>query len=280
MIDPILSLAVSMHANKGVYALLLGSGVSRSSGILTGWDIVQDLVRQLAHLRKEACDPDPDGWFRETFDLEPECSEVLNQIAKSPAERAQVLRRYFEPTEEERDRHPHHHHEPHQLTARCGGRWRCACWDRRFMQLNPKTVSFGTARLLLCVLVGLLWHWWDSYSVLAALTGAPIGWALGILLAPYPEEAKKFNRWSKGLFGFLVGVAFTKVSDALASVSAADKSLLWNELLIRRVLVGSITLLVTTTVVFVARSYPDYDEEAEDEEEEGALDGDEQVDGL
>ncbi len=35
MIDPVLSLAVSMHAQKGVYALLLGSGISRSAGVPT-----------------------------------------------------------------------------------------------------------------------------------------------------------------------------------------------------------------------------------------------------
>jgi hypothetical protein len=35
MIDPILSLAVSVYHNKGVYSLLLGSGISRSSGIPT-----------------------------------------------------------------------------------------------------------------------------------------------------------------------------------------------------------------------------------------------------
>jgi hypothetical protein len=140
-----------------------------------------------------------------------------------------------------------------------------------FVSPNPKTVSFATGLLLFAVMVGLLWRWLDSYSVLAALTGAPIGWALGILLAPYPEEAKKFNRWSKGLFGFLGGVAFTKVSDAFATLSASDKTLLWNELLIRRALVGFVTLLVTTIVVFVARSYPDYDEGTGDEEGEGPL---------
>ena len=91
-----------MHSNKGVYALLLGSGVSRSSGVLTGWDIVQDLIKKLAHLKGEMCEPDPDTWFRKTFNLEPEYSEVLDEIAKSPSERAQLLRRYFEPTEEER----------------------------------------------------------------------------------------------------------------------------------------------------------------------------------
>jgi len=59
MIDPILSLAVSVYHNKGVYSLLLGSGISRSAGIPTGWEIVLDLIRQVAHLRKESCEPEP-----------------------------------------------------------------------------------------------------------------------------------------------------------------------------------------------------------------------------
>lgn len=101
MIDPILSLAVSVYHNKGVYSLLLGSGVSRSSGIATGWEIVQDLIHKVAHLRKEKCEPDPEAWFTHTFGLEPNYSDVLDQIAKTAAERSQVLRRYFEPTEEE-----------------------------------------------------------------------------------------------------------------------------------------------------------------------------------
>ena len=102
MIDPILSLAVSVYHNKGVYSLLLGSGISRSSGIPTGWEIVRDLIRQVAHLRKETCEPDPDAWFTRTFGSEPNYSDVLDQIAKSPAERSQVLRGFFEPTDEER----------------------------------------------------------------------------------------------------------------------------------------------------------------------------------
>jgi hypothetical protein len=101
MIEPALSLAVSVYYNKGVYALLLGSGVSRSSGIPTGWEVVEDLIRKVAHLRKEPCDPTPDVWFTRTFGGEANYSDVLDQIANSPAERLQVLRGYFEPTEEE-----------------------------------------------------------------------------------------------------------------------------------------------------------------------------------
>ena len=101
MIDPILSLAVSVYHNKGVYSLLLGSGISRSSGIPTGWEMVEDLIRQVAHLRNEVCEPNPDAWFTRTFGSEPNYSDVLDQIAKSSAERSQLLRAYFEPTEEE-----------------------------------------------------------------------------------------------------------------------------------------------------------------------------------
>jgi hypothetical protein len=67
MIDPILSLAFSMHSNKGVYALLLGSGVSRSSGIPTGWEIVLDLIRKLAHIQEADCEPDPVKWYEDNF---------------------------------------------------------------------------------------------------------------------------------------------------------------------------------------------------------------------
>jgi hypothetical protein len=39
MIDRLLSLSISMAATPGVFALLVGSGVSRRAGIRTGWEI-------------------------------------------------------------------------------------------------------------------------------------------------------------------------------------------------------------------------------------------------
>ena len=104
MIDPLLSLAFSIHSNKGVYALLLGSGVSRSAGIPTGWEILLDLIRKLAGLRGEDCVPDSWTWYTSTFGEEPSYSKLLEAIAKTPAERAQLLRTYFEPSEDERTR--------------------------------------------------------------------------------------------------------------------------------------------------------------------------------
>jgi hypothetical protein len=103
MIDPILSLAISVQSNPGVYMLLLGSGVSRAAGIPTGWEVVLDLIRRLAQLKGEESNPDPAEWYRQTFGEEPDYSRLLDEVAKSPAERQQLLRTYFEPTEEERE---------------------------------------------------------------------------------------------------------------------------------------------------------------------------------
>lgn len=103
MIDPINSLVFSMHANKGVYALLLGSGLSRAARIPTGWEITIELIRKVAVLEGESCDPDPVAWFRGKTGREPNYSDLLNTIAKTPAERQQLLRSYWEPTESERE---------------------------------------------------------------------------------------------------------------------------------------------------------------------------------
>ena len=103
MIDPLHSLAFSVQANPGVYAVMLGSGVSRSAKIPTGWEITLDLVRKLAHVAGEACDPTPEDWYRQKFNRDPDYSELLDALAKTPAERQQLLRCYWEATEDERN---------------------------------------------------------------------------------------------------------------------------------------------------------------------------------
>ena len=102
MISPIESLAFSMHANPGVYAVLTGSGLSRAAKIPTGWEITLDLVCKLAAIRGEHCDPDPEQWYRNTFAKEPDYSDLLDAVCKTPAERQQLLQPYVEPSDEER----------------------------------------------------------------------------------------------------------------------------------------------------------------------------------
>lgn len=103
LIDPLVSLSFSVYSNKGVYALLLGSGISRAAGIPTGWEVVIDLIHIVAKLEGEDCEPDPAGWYRTKHSKEPDYSKLLDEIVKTPTERQQLLRRYFEPTDEERN---------------------------------------------------------------------------------------------------------------------------------------------------------------------------------
>lgn len=103
MLDPYTSLAFSVHNNKGVYALLLGSGVSHAAGVPTGWDLSLDLIRKVAHLAGEDPESEPDAWYRAKFGKEPDYSELLDLLTQSPLERGQLLRSYFEPNEEEQE---------------------------------------------------------------------------------------------------------------------------------------------------------------------------------
>lgn len=96
--DPTLSLAFAMHSNRGVYALLLGSGISRSAAIPTGWEVVLDLIRKLAAMQGASCEPSPEAWFLDAYGEEPTYSGLLKKLCRTPAERQQLLRSYFEPS--------------------------------------------------------------------------------------------------------------------------------------------------------------------------------------
>ena len=92
-----------MHANPGVYAVLAGSGVSRAAKIPTGWEITLDLIRKLAALRKEKCEPDPEQWYQHSFNKEADYSDLLDAVCKTRTERQQLLRTYVGPTAEDRE---------------------------------------------------------------------------------------------------------------------------------------------------------------------------------
>lgn len=103
--DPLSSLAFSIYSQKGVYALLLGSGISRDAGILPGWDMTLDLVRRYAKAEKISTD-DPEKWYLSRFNKEPDYAEVLKMLGKTQAERRQILEQYFEADAAERENNP------------------------------------------------------------------------------------------------------------------------------------------------------------------------------
>ena len=98
-----MSLASSLHAGPGAYALLVGSGVSNAAGVPTGWDVTLDLVRQYATGLGEDPGGDLIGWYRDRAGGEPDYSALLEDLAPSAEDRRNRLAGYFEPTDEERD---------------------------------------------------------------------------------------------------------------------------------------------------------------------------------
>ncbi|MBM7460754.1 SIR2 family protein [Rhodococcus coprophilus] len=104
--DPAQMLAMSMHASPGVYALLVGSGISRSAGVGTGWDITKELATRKAALERNQDDPGPqfnvEQWWAETYpDLELGYSAVLGSSGLTQADRRKLLEKFFTPTDED-----------------------------------------------------------------------------------------------------------------------------------------------------------------------------------
>lgn len=101
--DPAVSLASSIQAGPGAYALLVGSGVSREAGVPTGWEVALDLIRRFAIAGGQDPGDDLLGWYRRNGDGEPDYSALLEQVATSREDRRNLLESYFEPTDDERD---------------------------------------------------------------------------------------------------------------------------------------------------------------------------------
>lgn len=108
--DPLTKLAFTIQANKGVYALLLGSGISLSSGIKTGWGITCDLIARYA----VGCDEkEPDfeddqgrdqywaAWYVDKYKKQPDYSDLLEKLGNTEAERQSIIKAYIEPSSED-----------------------------------------------------------------------------------------------------------------------------------------------------------------------------------
>jgi len=101
--DPITQTAFSIHENKGVFGLMLGSGVSRAAEIPTGWEITLDLVRRVAEAEGIPTQSDWGKWYVETEGKEPDYSDLLAKLATTQSERRQILHSYIEPNERDRE---------------------------------------------------------------------------------------------------------------------------------------------------------------------------------
>lgn len=106
-LSPLAMLATSMQAQPGVYALLLGSGVSTGAGVPTGWGVVTALVRRVAAVEDPAsiedAARDPEKWWHDHHGDPLGYSSLLEALAPTPATRQGLLADFFEPSEEERE---------------------------------------------------------------------------------------------------------------------------------------------------------------------------------
>lgn len=102
MDDYLVNLSILLSQNRGVYAVLLGSGVSRAASIPTGWEILEDLANKVAELYGEPGVSDLATWYSAKFGESLTYSGLLTRLAPKRAERGALLRAYFEPSDQER----------------------------------------------------------------------------------------------------------------------------------------------------------------------------------
>lgn len=103
-------LATSMQAQPGVYAVLLGSGVSTGAGVPTGWGVVKELMRRVAvadtpddEESLRSAETDPEAWWQARYAQPLGYSSLLESLTPTAATRQGVLAGFFEPTDEDRE---------------------------------------------------------------------------------------------------------------------------------------------------------------------------------
>jgi hypothetical protein len=97
------ALATCVHSAPGVYAMLVGSGMSSAAGIRTGWQVVEDLIRKVAvaeDVDLAALGQTPEEWWAIDGRPEPRYDTLLPALASTDAARQTLLREYFDPPPE------------------------------------------------------------------------------------------------------------------------------------------------------------------------------------
>jgi hypothetical protein len=106
------------------------------------------------------------------------------------------------------------------------------------------------------VVLGLLIDWGSSRATLSALFGSLLGWATGILIAPYPEEERRFASMSKTVFGFAAGLLVANI-DRLFALFANENATtsVGKDSVGMDVVLAICCFTLVTIAVFVFRTY-------------------------
>ena len=102
-IEKLTTLAFSMYSNKGAYALLLGSGISRPAHIPSGWEVEEKLIQKLGASQGVTEHNNWHQWYKEKYQRPASYTSLLEEIVKTPTERVQLMKFFFEPTDREKE---------------------------------------------------------------------------------------------------------------------------------------------------------------------------------
>ena len=94
-IEKLTTLAFSMYSNKGAYALLHGSGISRSAHIPSGWEVEEKLIQKIGVSQGVAESEDWHQWYKDCYKQSASYSALLGEIVKTPTERVQLMRSFL-----------------------------------------------------------------------------------------------------------------------------------------------------------------------------------------
>lgn len=102
--DDVIPIALALYNSPRRYALLVGSGISRDTGIFTASEITDDIIRQIAG-NKIQPGQKPQDWYKETHEgRAPTFTSLFGDLPNSKEDRTAILRQYFEPLD--RDKKP------------------------------------------------------------------------------------------------------------------------------------------------------------------------------
>lgn len=102
-ISRLTTLAFSLYSNKGAYAVLLGSGISRPAHIPSAWEVENILIERLAATQGVADEKDWHGWYKKLFGKEADYSSLLDELVSTKTERVGLMRGFFEPSDTDKE---------------------------------------------------------------------------------------------------------------------------------------------------------------------------------
>jgi hypothetical protein len=98
LVDPFVVLAASLHYDRGAYAVLVGSGMSTTAGIPTGWDLTTQLAELEARHQDGRVPDDIEAWWAANKPSPLGYSSVVEAIAPTLGQRQALLRSVIEPS--------------------------------------------------------------------------------------------------------------------------------------------------------------------------------------